>query len=564
MGTSLCVYFGITMRPLVQTTGLRCACHFEEAELHYLAADRDGQRDVAPGSATARTSSLHMLLRLMWRSEGVTTWQNARERRTLPLEVFSRETGATHDWVARDFELAGTEASYEDLGQEILNMWFPNWLARRTELLFSLLKAQPPLIRAVKDASTVIQEELATHWPKRRSCPEATSHRQGAFLRPSRTIDTASKIQELHKKDLSCATGQQTNPKCPQDLSRIPVLLPITHIPPCYMPIDGSSSTSRVFPVAAELARFCRVPIQMTDNTFLPRGIELVKEAVEADNKQEYERALVLYKQSLDYFINSLKYEKNPAVRETVSQRVVGYMKRAEDLKAMLNGEQPPNAAPAKGGAAMAKKEDAAKKDDEAQRLQSALGSAIVTEKPNVRWEDVAGLDAAKEALKEAVILPARFPHLFVGKRKPWRGILLYGPPGTGKSYLAKAVATEADATFFAVSSSDLVSKWQGESEKLVRNLFEMAKQQAPSIVFIDEIDSLATQRSEGESESSRRIKTEFLVQMQVGLDETVAPRDGRPSGAEDLTAALASSTGRRRRTFWRARARGYERPLGD
>eukprot|EP00636_Phaeomonas_parva_P003323 CAMPEP_0118850020 /NCGR_PEP_ID=MMETSP1163-20130328/51_1 /TAXON_ID=124430 /ORGANISM="Phaeomonas parva, Strain CCMP2877" /LENGTH=479 /DNA_ID=CAMNT_0006782217 /DNA_START=176 /DNA_END=1615 /DNA_ORIENTATION=+ len=256
----------------------------------------------------------------------------------------------------------------------------------------------------------------------------------------------------------------------------------------------------------------------MTDNRFLEKGIEIVKEAVEKDNAQDYEGALVLYKRSLEYFINSIKYEKNPAVRETVSQRVVGYMKRAEDLKAMLNGDGPPNANhDANGAGTAARPPDAKgkKAEDEAAKLQASLGSAIVTEKPNVKWDDVAGLDAAKDALKEAVILPARFPHLFVGKRRPWRGILLYGPPGTGKSYLAKAVATEADATFFAVSSSDLVSKWQGESEKLVRNLFEMAREAAPSIVFIDEIDSLATQRSEGESESARRIKTEFLVQMQ-------------------------------------------------
>jgi len=160
--------------------------------------------------------------------------------------------------------------------------------------------------------------------------------------------------------------------------------------------------------------------------------------------------------------------------------------------------------------------------DPEVKKLRDGLASAIISEKPNVKWDDVAGLEGAKAALKEAVILPIKFPHLFTGKRTPWKGILLYGPPGTGKSYLAKAVATEAKSTFFSVSSSDLVSKWQGDSERLVKQLFELARESKPAIIFIDEIDSLAGTRSEAESEGSRRIKTEFLVQMNgVGHDDT-------------------------------------------
>lgn len=147
--------------------------------------------------------------------------------------------------------------------------------------------------------------------------------------------------------------------------------------------------------------------------------------------------------------------------------------------------------------------------------MRGALSSVILTKKPNIHWSDVAGLEGAKEALKEAVIMPVRFPQLFKGNRKPTTGILLYGPPGTGKSYLAKAVATEANSTFFSVSSSDLVSKWMGDSERLIKQLFTLAREQRPSIIFIDEVDALCGSRGgEGESEASRRIKNELLIQM--------------------------------------------------
>eukprot|EP01038_Epipyxis_sp_PR26KG_P007289 gene7289-9931_t len=252
-------------------------------------------------------------------------------------------------------------------------------------------------------------------------------------------------------------------------------------------------------------------------NTFIPQAVEIVQQAVDFDKLGEYEKAYGLYKRALEYFVTGLKYEQNATTKKMIQERVEGYMKRAEEIKNVLSSATPPGGGGGgKGGAKTLNKNDEkeTKEDDEKSKMRGALSSAIISEKPNVKWDDVSGLEGAKEALKEAVILPTKFPQFFTGKRKPWKGILLYGPPGTGKSFLAKAVATEADSTFFAMSSSDLVSKWQGESERLVKQMFEMAREAKPSIIFIDEIDSLCTARSEGESESSRRIKTEFLVQM--------------------------------------------------
>jgi SpoVK/Ycf46/Vps4 family AAA+-type ATPase len=144
---------------------------------------------------------------------------------------------------------------------------------------------------------------------------------------------------------------------------------------------------------------------------------------------------------------------------------------------------------------------------------QQILNEIVVQGDP-VRWSDVAGLDVAKNALKENVVYPFLRPDLFMGLREPARGMLLFGPPGTGKTMLARAVATESKSTFFAISASSLTSKFLGESEKLVRALFQLAKALAPSIIFVDEIDSLLSARGDsGEHEATRRIKTEFLIQ---------------------------------------------------
>lgn len=252
---------------------------------------------------------------------------------------------------------------------------------------------------------------------------------------------------------------------------------------------------------------------------FKDKGIDFAKQAVTEDEAGNYEKALQLYQTSLEYFKTYLKYEKNERVRESILEKFKEYLTRAEYLKGVAgqDSDSGPNAGAAaaqrvkKPGVGGGKEED----DKEKDRMKAGLTGAILSEKPNVKWDDVAGLEGAKEALKEAVILPVKFPQFFTGKRKPWSGILLYGPPGTGKSYLAKAVATEADSTFFSISSQDLVSKWLGESEKLVSQLFNLARENSPSIIFIDEVDSLCSVRGDNESEAARRIKTQLMVEMQ-------------------------------------------------
>eukprot|EP00474_Spongospora_subterranea_P000208 CRZ00666.1 hypothetical protein [Spongospora subterranea] len=238
---------------------------------------------------------------------------------------------------------------------------------------------------------------------------------------------------------------------------------------------------------------------------FIDQGVEHIKTAVASENGNDLQGALTSYKKGLEYLMMGMKYEKSDKLKTVLEAKIQEYMKRAEEIKELL-------AAPESH---KKKTTDGNDEDKDAAKFKAALATAIVSEKPNVKWDDIAGLDSAKALLKETVILPIRFPQLFTGKRTPWRGILLYGPPGTGKSYLAKAVATEADSTFFSISSSDLVSKYVGDSERLVKQLFEMARSSRPSIIFIDEIDSLCGNRTDGENDSSRRIKTEFLVQMQ-------------------------------------------------
>ncbi len=155
-------------------------------------------------------------------------------------------------------------------------------------------------------------------------------------------------------------------------------------------------------------------------------------------------------------------------------------------------------------------------------RVQPSAMREVMVQAPTIGWSDIGGLDDAQEKLREGVELPLKNPEAFhrLGIR-PAKGFLLYGPPGTGKTLLAKAVAKEAEANFISIKSSDLLSKWFGESEQQISRLFARARQVAPCVVFIDEIDSLVPARGSGQGEPqvTARVVNTILAEMD-GLEE--------------------------------------------
>ncbi len=150
--------------------------------------------------------------------------------------------------------------------------------------------------------------------------------------------------------------------------------------------------------------------------------------------------------------------------------------------------------------------------------MQPSTMREVLIEKPNVKWEDIGALESAKQELKEAVEWPLKYGKVFEHmSARPPKGILLYGPPGTGKTMLAKAVATESEANFIAVKGPEFLNKWVGESEKAVRETFRKARQAAPCVIFMDEIDSIAPERGKGNGGDdgvTERVISQMLTEM--------------------------------------------------
>lgn len=160
----------------------------------------------------------------------------------------------------------------------------------------------------------------------------------------------------------------------------------------------------------------------------------------------------------------------------------------------------------------------------EPEMIERIMNEILSTDQlKSTSWNDVVGLEDVKQVLHEMVILPNKRPDIFTGLRQPPRGLLFFGPPGNGKTMIAKAVASEANLTFFAISASCLTSKWMGDGEKMVKALFAVARDKQPSFIFVDEIDSLLSTRNTKDHESTRRLKSEFLIQ----FDGATSARDG-------------------------------------
>ena len=249
--------------------------------------------------------------------------------------------------------------------------------------------------------------------------------------------------------------------------------------------------------------------------------------AYKLDQSGQSQQAVRYYVSAAEQLQKLINFTDDPSMKNLYYQKAMEYILRVKEIRGIIEPTETPTTS-----------DSVSPKKDE---ISDAISSVIVREKPNVKWEDVAGMENAKRALREAIILPMTRPDLFKGARRPWKGVLMFGPPGCGKTYLCKAVASEVDSTFFSVSAANLISKWLGESEKLVSELYERAVEEAPSIIFFDEIDALAgTRGGSSEGEAMRRVKTQLLQAIEgFGTGDELLVTVGATNTPWDIDAAM-------------------------
>ena len=207
----------------------------------------------------------------------------------------------------------------------------------------------------------------------------------------------------------------------------------------------------------------------MSAQGLIDHAKQFAQQAYNFDKEKNYSEAIPYYLDAAEALMKAIKFERNPQIARSLKKKAEMYLARAKELKELLEKRK--------------ERKSTAGSDVDDDKLAGAISDIIVTEKPSILLKDIAGLENAKQTLREAIVLPLMRPDLFSGARRPWKGILLFGPPGCGKTLLAKATAAEVEATFFNVSASSIIAKWLGESEKLVKTLFQLARERQPSII---------------------------------------------------------------------------------
>ena len=232
-------------------------------------------------------------------------------------------------------------------------------------------------------------------------------------------------------------------------------------------------------------------------------------DAVRLDKQGQKGRAITLYQKAIESLLQLVQLYPEYGLNKVYVQRAIAYQERIKALQGAVSSREMNEASNNEGGGG------ATMDGNGSGNGKPNAEELVITEKPQVSWGEVVGLDTAKRAVKEAIVYPVQRPDLFpLG----WpRGILLFGPPGCGKTLLAAAVATEIDANFYSIDAASIMSKWLGEAEQNVAKLFGSARKSSlegkPAIVFVDELDSLMGQHA-NEVGGEIRVRNQFLKEM--------------------------------------------------